>query len=198
MDTFIQFAPERQRQLCQAAGDSIGLDATSIEKDFWVCWTLRELFSLPGSGRFLTFKGGTSLSKGWKLIERFSEDVDVVIDQDFLGFGGDHAPDRASSRKQAAARLESLRDGCQRHIREVLQPALDRRFGERLSRGTKWKLESDPADIDQQTPLFEYPSAFAAGTYLLPVVKIELGARSDTEPSLTPEIQPYISDVFSR
>ena len=128
MDAFIKFTPERQRRLCEAAGDIIGLDASSIEKDFWVCWTLRELFNLPESGTGLTFKGGTSLSKGWKLIERFSEDIDVVIDRDFLGFGGDHAPDRASSRKQTEARLENLRSECQKHIHKVLQPALDRPF----------------------------------------------------------------------
>ncbi len=196
MDAFIQLTAERQRRLCEAAGDSIGLDASSIEKDFWVCWTLRELFSLANSGPFLTFKGGTSLSKGWKLIERFSEDIDVVIDRDFLGFGGDQAPDRAPSRKQTEARLEGLRSECQKHIRHVLHPALDRLFRERLSQNLTWKLEIDTADKDQQTLLFEYPSAFAAGTYLLPVVKIELGARSDTEPSLTPEIQPYIADAL--
>lgn len=196
MDAFIQFAPERQRDLLEAAGDIIGLDASSIEKDFWVCWTLRELFNLPKSGPVLTFKGGTSLSKGWKLIERFSEDIDLVIDRDFLGFGGDNAPDRATSRKQSETRLESLSSECQKHIHEVLQPALDRLFHQHLPKGLPWKLELDPADKDQQTLLFEYPSAFAAGTYLLPVVKIELGARSDIEPALTPEIQSYIAEAL--
>ena len=163
MDAFIKFTPERQRRLCEAAGDIIGLDASSIEKDFWVCWTLRELFNLPESGTGLTFKGGTSLSKGWKLIERFSEDIDVVIDRDFLGFGGDHAPDRASSRKQTEARLENLRSECQKHVHKVLQPGLDLLFRQHLPAGLTWKLELDPADKDQQTLLFEYPSAFASG-----------------------------------
>ena len=49
----------------------------TIEKDFWVCWTLKKLFNLPEWGSHLTFKGGTSLSKGWALIERFSEDIDI-------------------------------------------------------------------------------------------------------------------------
>ena len=94
MDIFLKLTAERRRQLCQAAGDAIGLDAPSIEKDFWVCWTLRELFSIPQFGPHLTFKGGTSLSKGWKLIERFSEDIDVVINREYLGFGRDRAPDQ--------------------------------------------------------------------------------------------------------
>lgn len=86
MDTFVGWDAARRRAAYETAGDSKGLDAGSIEKDFWVCWILRELFSLPTLGGHLTFKGGTSLSKGWKLIERFSEDVDVVIDRNFLGF----------------------------------------------------------------------------------------------------------------
>ena len=75
MDAFLKLGAERQRQLCEAAGDTMGLDAASVEKDFWVCWTLKELFALKNSGPHLTFKGGTSLSKGWKLIDRFSEDI---------------------------------------------------------------------------------------------------------------------------
>lgn len=78
---------------------------------------------LPISGPHLTFKGGTSLSKGWKLIQRFSEDLDVVIDRDYLGFGGDRSPESASSHKQRAKRIDELKDACQRHIRDVLLPA---------------------------------------------------------------------------
>jgi predicted nucleotidyltransferase component of viral defense system len=196
MDTFIQLSVEQRRRLCQLAGDSMGLDAQSIEKDFWVCWTLRELFGLAGSGRFLTFKGGTSLSKGWKLIERFSEDIDVVIDRDFLGFGGEQAPDKAVSGKQRGRRLEALQMACQKHIQERLRPSLTRDFEERLPQHLKWKLDSDSADQDGQTLLFEYPTVFPAGGYLRPVVKIELGARSDTEPSATPEIRPYIAEAL--
>ena len=64
----------RVRDGNEQAGAELGLPAASIEKDFWVCWILKELFSLPDIGEHLTFKGGTSLSKGWGLIRRFSED----------------------------------------------------------------------------------------------------------------------------
>ncbi len=76
MDIFVALPGAQRRALCEQAGQLLGLDAASVEKDFWVCWTLRELFALPEYGPHLTFKGGTSLSKGWKLIERFSEDID--------------------------------------------------------------------------------------------------------------------------
>jgi len=59
-----------------------------VEKDFWVCWTLKRIFSLDGIGDTLLFKGGTSLSKVHGLIRRFSEDIDVSIHREFLGFSG--------------------------------------------------------------------------------------------------------------
>lgn len=79
----------------QQVDAEMGLQALSVEKDFWVCWTLRELFAVPDVGSHLTFKGGTSLSKAWKLIERFSEDIDIIVDKDVLGFGGEASPDKA-------------------------------------------------------------------------------------------------------
>jgi hypothetical protein len=195
VDTFLAFPDARRRGLCEQAGQLLGLDAASIEKDFWVCWTLRELFALPDIGTHLTFKGGTSLSKGWKLIERFSEDIDVVIDRSFLGFGGDHSPESAPSNKQRDQRLEDLRAGCQRMIQDALAPSLARWIGEKVSPAT-WRLEDDPDDGDRQTLLFSYPAALAGRSYVRPVVKIELGARSDTDPSEVPTIQPYIAEAI--
>lgn len=195
MDAFLAMADTRRRALCEEAGQLLGLDATSVEKDCWVCWTLRELFALPELGRHLTFKGGTSLSKGWKLIERFSEDIDVVIDRVFLGFGGDRSPENAPSNKQRAQRLEDLRVACQLAIRDVLAPALAKRIGSALG-NSAWQLEDDSADGDGQTLLFTYPPAVRSGGYIRPVVKIELGARSDTDPSMMPEIVPYIAEAL--
>jgi hypothetical protein len=85
--------------ICEQAGNTLGLPHVSIEKDFWVCWILREMFSIPGWGDNLTFKGGTSLSKCWGLIKRFSEDIDLVIDKGFLGFGSGERPEDAPSIK---------------------------------------------------------------------------------------------------
>ena len=79
MDAFLQMPTDERRLLCEQAETKLGLRAGSIEKDYWVCWTLRELTNLAEWGEHLTFKGGTSLSKAWKLIDRFSEDIDVVI-----------------------------------------------------------------------------------------------------------------------
>ncbi|MEI7733496.1 MAG: nucleotidyl transferase AbiEii/AbiGii toxin family protein [Verrucomicrobiota bacterium] len=196
MDSYLRAPLARRRRFCEEAQSRLGLPAESIEKDFWVCWTLRELFALPQSGSLLTFKGGTSLSKGWKLIQRFSEDIDVVIDRDALGFGGEQAPQHLGiSNKERDRRLEALRSACQNHIRTLLTPELRARFHRGLADST-WTLEHDPDDKDAQTLLFRYPAIFSDSRYLRPVVKIELGARSDTEPVAQPQIQPYLCEAL--
>jgi len=189
----LALTPEDRRIACLQVEERMGLQAASVEKDFWVCWTLRELTRLPGIGEHLTFKGGTSLSKGWGLIERFSEDIDIVVSRDLLGFGGDASPDRAPSNKQRRKRLDELRDKCRKWVQGTLMQALKTRIHATL--GDKgWKLEVDPEADDGQCVLFHYPAAFAdAAAYVPPRVKIELGARSDDWPDESREIQPYLS-----
>jgi Nucleotidyl transferase AbiEii toxin, Type IV TA system len=195
MDTFIRFSEDERRTYCNEAQAVLGLPPASVEKDFWVCWTLRELFDLPEIGSHLTFKGGTSLSKAWKLINRFSEDIDIVIDREVLGFGGDASPDRASSRKQLNKRLSSLKDACRNFVQGEILTTLRERIESDLGDSREWSLEIDPDAEDGQCLLFSYPGVFPGG-YIRPVVKIELGARSDTEPSEVVSIQPHLSDAF--
>ena len=197
MDGFLKMSSTERRLTCIQVEERMRLQAASVEKDFWVCWILRELFTLPGIGPHLTFKGGTSLSKAWKLIERFSEDIDLVVDKQALGFGGDASPDQAPSKKQRKLRLEALMDACRRWVQETLQPALAARIGAALG-PDGWKLEVDPDMEDGQCLLFHYPGVFApteAG-YVRPVVKIELGARSDDWPNQEKALQPYVAEAF--
>lgn len=195
MDAFLNLAPAERQQICEAVAVDLSLSPASVEKDFWVCWTLRELFTLPGMGEHLTFKGGTSLSKGWRLIQRFSEDIDVVIDRQALGFEGERSPEAATGSNERRRRLDALRVACQAHIRDALRPALERRLHERIGGMGAWTLADDPNDPDQQTLLFSYPTSLEVPRYLRPDVKIELGARSDIDPSAQPVIQPYIADA---
>ncbi|MDO8975047.1 nucleotidyl transferase AbiEii/AbiGii toxin family protein [Reyranella sp.] len=197
MNAFLALPAPRRQLAFQQVDETMGLQAVSVEKDFWVCWTLRELFTLPDIGNHLTFKGGTSLSKAWKFIQRFSEDIDLVVDKDVLSFAGDAAPDRAPSSNQRKARLEKLMDACRAWVQGRLQPALAARITEALG-GPGWTLEVDSEMPDGQCLLFHYPSVFAAGTagYVRPVVKIELGARSDDWPGEGKSIQPYVIEQF--
>lgn len=190
MDAFIGLPAERRRLICEEAGNALGLAPASVEKDFWVCWTLRELFGLPGWGEHLAFKGGTSLSKGWRLINRFSEDIDVVISREFLGFAGD----KLSNKNQ-----KKLVKTCSARIHSELLPALTQHFQQRIPTNAKWSLvpASKEEDPDQQTLLFEYPRTFNENVaYIQPVVRIEMGARSATEPVESPALQPYICEAL--
>lgn len=147
MNGYLELAAERRRVVCEQAQAVLNLPAASLEKDYWVCWTLRELFGIPEWGRSLTFKGGTSLSKCWGLIDRFSEDIDIVIDKDFLGFGGDASPENAPSKKQVRRRLETMKEATQQRIHSELLPVLRTRIDATLSRSDEWNLEAASEDV---------------------------------------------------
>lgn len=196
MDAFLGLSERERRNLCQETGAAIGIEASSVEKDFWICWILRELFALPDLGRHLTFKGGTSLSKGWKLIERFSEDIDVVVDRESLGFGGQRSPEAATGTKERQRRLDALAVASQECVNGAVRTALDASLRTRMPKDLGWELLQDDEAEDQQSLLFRYPALYGGAGYLNPVVRLEFGARSDTDPSAAPEIQPYISEYF--
>src|SRR5207247_2101860 len=114
MDDFVKLNPEERRIFFEGTATPRNIQAQIVEKDFWVCCTLKELFQLPVIGEHLIFKGGTSLSKVFKVIERFSEDIDVSIDRGFLGFGGTNEPEmgaRAFCHAQAFFGCPSTRLG---------------------------------------------------------------------------------------
>lgn len=197
MNSFISMPPERRTLICDQTAARVGLPQHTIEKDFWVSWTLRELFRMPEWGGHLTFKGGTSLSKGWKLIERFSEDIDIVVGRDALGFDRAEAPDQAPSGKQRKKRLDALKAACQECVHGPVQNKLRSIIQETVPESIEWTLEIDPNDNDNQTLLFKYPTVYPDPQAYLPRrVKIEMGARSDTDPSEKIHIQPMVAEAF--
>jgi hypothetical protein len=200
MDTVLQLSQRHRVELFESAALKTGMDAVIVEKDFWVCWTLKELFALAAMGEHLIFKGGTSLSKVFNLIERFSEDIDVSMDRSFLGFGGAMEPEAGASNKEKQRRIEALRAACQKKISGELLPALETAIRAKVGRAEKWSLRSDDEDPDQQTLLFEYPTSFPpdATGYIARTVKIEMGARADHWPSETKTITPYVAEQFPK
>ena len=121
MYEFMRLPVSERRLACLKVAETKKLQAGSVDKDFWVCLTLRELVALADIGKHITFKGGTSLSKAWSLIERFSEDIDLVIDKAALGFGGDASPDRAGSNKRRRRRLDELVAACRDYVQGTLK-----------------------------------------------------------------------------
>jgi len=180
-----------------------GVANTIIEKDFWVCWTLKRLFeSQEKDAPALIFKGGTSLSKAFGAIRRFSEDIDLSFDRADLGYTGDLAPEKEGiSKKQAGKLIEKLVGAVEQHIAEQLLPVLRAAIAKHLGEPTKgeWSLEIDAND--RQTVNFHYPAALSKEeydgmAYITPRVKLEFGARGDPWPTEEKTIRPYAADDF--
>src|ERR1017187_4128559 len=124
MDAFAKLNAQERRIFFEGTATPRNMQGPIIEKDFWACWTLKALFGLPTIGEHLIFKGGTSLSKVFKVIQRFSEDIDVSINRSFLGFGGENEPEAGASNKEKQRRIEALKAACQRKIGGDLLTAL--------------------------------------------------------------------------
>lgn len=194
MQKFLAQDSAVQRQALQQTAAANRMSAMAVEKDFWVCWTLERLYQLPGIGEHLTFKGGTSLSKVWELIQRFSEDIDLVLDKAWLGIGDTDDPEAATTPSQRKRRLKVVEEKTLERITGTLLPALQDRFRNDLP-SQSWSLEQDPAD--PQTLHFQYPRLIEGEAgYLSTVVKIELGTRSEPAPSQVRPIQAEVAKAF--
>ncbi len=187
-------------ELFRASAAKRGLSRLVIEKDFWVCWTLQRLFALDPPPARLIFKGGTSLAKVFRVIERFSEDIDISVDRNDLGFGGNSDPSAVESGKRREKRLDSLANACREFIRHSLLPRLRDSFGEVLGRRGDWDLYYADDVPDEQTLIFQYPStessAPALPAYIRPMVRVEFGARSDHWPACDGRVVAYAAEDF--
>ncbi|MDZ7753189.1 MAG: nucleotidyl transferase AbiEii/AbiGii toxin family protein [Gammaproteobacteria bacterium] len=177
----------------------LGTVSQNIEKDFWVCWTLDALFNgLKDGGPRLLFKGGTSLSKGFGLINRFSEDIDITVFRDDIGEPATIEELDALSGKKRRARLDAIKDACKTYISGPLHAELTLILQDRLQAAgfdtSVPRVEADDADPDGQTLLIWYPAATPRSDYVRAAIKIESGAKSALDPNSEVPIKPYVDD----
>jgi predicted nucleotidyltransferase component of viral defense system len=192
---------ERRLELFRETAARRSLPVQLIEKDFWVCWSLHRLFSrmadLPAT---LLFKGGTSLSKVFGAIDRFSEDVDLSLNREGLGFDDERDPYMAASKKQSRRLIDELTERCVGEIRDSVLPMLDEDFASILNTSgeSSWSLEI--STHDPQTILFTYPRGRSEGSsatgYVQPQVRLEIGARSDHWPVIEGVVESYAATEF--
>lgn len=180
----------------RTASEIMNMPFEIIEKDYWVVWILERLFSLEKLKSHLTFKGGTSLSKIYRLIDRFSEDIDLSIERGFFGFGSPDGPENAPSKKKQQAILDNLAKTCSSYVQAHLLEDLKNALAVKLGTNEGWLLFPDPEDHNAQTLLFEYPSKTPKIGYIRPLVKIEIGARSEHWPVSEHQIQSYAKDAL--
>lgn len=199
MSHFWLMDSEQRRTAFEQGGAQKGWVASSIEKDYWVYYTLRHLFNMPELDGHLTFKGGTSLSKAWGLIDRFSEDIDLTIGRELLGYVGANAPENAGTSSKQGKLLKALRKAAGEYVRNTVFPSLEERISGELE-NQAWGLSLDADDLDRQTILFEYPTLFEdrASGYIRPRVKIEFGARADPWPASKCSITPIVGELFNQ
>lgn len=190
---------ERQQAFEEATARSTTIkNPIIIEKDFWVCWTLNQIFSNTDLSPHVIFKGGTSLSKCYNMIERFSEDIDLTLCKKYIGIDEGNDPAKELSRKQRDKRLEELSVKVRDKVSSEIKPLLITVFKTNLSgyfKDSDWQLTLD--EEDDQSLVFHYPSCFPKKTdeYIQSAVKLEFGARGDMSPFEYKKVTPYCQQL---
>ena len=171
------------------------LSEAVVEKDFWVCWTLKQLFAIDALRDRLLFKGGTSLSKINHAINRFSEDIDLAVDYVALGFTGDRDPRREGlSKTKRAAILAEMMTACQQYIGSEFIEVLRGRCEEILGNGENWTLAV--SEQDRNIVRFQYPSAAPTLDYIKPQVILELGTHAEFVPRDRFTVRAFAAEEF--
>ena len=189
MTKFLEENLEEQETAYTSFATNLGLIPLILEKDAWVCWALDALFTI-GDGVQMAFKGGTSLSKVYNAISRFSEDIDVTIAYESLD-SAINPFDQTLSSKERKRQASAMIDRYRQYVREVIEPHFKKLLTSQFP-GRDWKLEILE---DGEILNFYYPAAVKVGGelgYVDQVVKLEFGGRNATTPTETHRVIPYI------
>jgi len=190
---FLELPNEERRLYFEQAAANRGLSAIVLEKDFWVCWLLGVLFRSEFR-ESLVFKGGTSLSKVFRVIERFSEDIDLSVSPALLGL-----PEAGTSRNQADKWMTLAESVCAEAVRKQFQPVLEAIAKSILGQSNRGEWFEFMTDATSGSPnlLFHYPSGQPAGfDYLRRTVKLEFGSLTDQQPVGRHAITPWLIDAL--
>ncbi|MGA2082613.1 MAG: nucleotidyl transferase AbiEii/AbiGii toxin family protein [Holophaga sp.] len=176
-----------------------GILPVIVEKDFWVCWILGRIFECPAMAPGVVFKGGTSLSKVFGVIQRFSEDADLSVSPNFLGFT-EAELDEAPSTTARLKRMKALGKACEECVAQRFQPALEAAVAEILGPPVPpvpWLRFEIDSVAGTPNLWFNYPSVLPqAGGYIAKQVKLELGSLTSQQPTGNHVIQPMLADVL--
>ena len=190
MKRIAQLSATERNDLFTNTASKMGLNSAIIEKDFWVCWILDYLFHRSAWKNNLAFKGGTSLSKAYSLIERFSEDIDLILDWRILGYTANEPWEERSNTQQDRFNKEAL--GKTEHfLREQFLPLIRRDLSDELGREVNMQID----ETDGQTILFSYPHDFAEQT-ILQHIRLEVGALAAWTPAQMKTITPYAAEQY--
>jgi hypothetical protein len=189
MNKFIDLSAAQQIRYFDNLSLQYNLSSIAIEKDWWITAVLRALFALPYA-EHLSFKGGTSLSKCYNLIERFSEDIDIAVNRGFLGFDGKLSKTQINDKLRRAA--------CS-FVRDKLQFDIAKEFENQGINSDLFTVEVNITPITTTDPEIieiHYKSLFPESNYVKPIVKIEVSGRSMNEPLQKIDLQSIVDKEF--
>lgn len=192
MKNIAQLSESERSELFRNTASKMGLNDAIVEKDFWVCYTLDYLFHRCQWKKSITFKGGTSLSKAFNLIRRFSEDIDLILDWRVLGYGMNEPWENRSKTKQDIFNKEANKRA-EDFLREQFCPTIRSDLSEELNCEANIYIDKN----DKQTINFSYPCLFTNAS-TLQVIRLEIGALAAWTPATIAKIQPYAATYYPK
>lgn len=189
---FLKLSSDERRLYIEQAAIQRNVSPIIMEKDFFVCWLLSILFDSEFSDS-LVFKGGTSLSKVFGAIDRFSEDIDLSLSPTFL-----ELPETATNRSQADKWMKKAEVACEIAVQTEIMPILEASTLGMLGKNEQARFEflKDP-HTNSPVLLFHYPSSLPTGfDYIKRAVKLEFGSLTDQQPTGYHTIRPWIAEIF--
>lgn len=187
-ETYLSLTQKEQAQILRSLSTNpdIKRDAILLEKDVWICWALELLFKMPNQLP-MAFKGGTSLSKAFRVIDRFSEDVDITIDYKAFNCGDPFSEGMSKTKiKNISLQLRSM---VTQYIKDIIKPYYEKVISEQFSENTP----TIELDDDGETLHLHYPSVIKQKSgYVTDSIQLEFGGRNLTIPN---EIQVIMTDI---
>ncbi len=184
---------DEQKILFLNTGEKLGIKPFIIEKDYWVCYILNYLFNKCQYKNFLIFKGGTSLSKAYNAIKRFSEDIDLILDYEVIDFKKEILYEDRSNNQQTKFNEEIIKISS-KFLEEKLLPLMIKDLEKDLE--MKLNIYMDDSDKDRCTIIFKYPSNFSNYNYIKPEIKLEIGPLADKSNASYVYITSYIEKAY--
>lgn len=186
---WINLTDEQKLQVLKQVENAIGLPAFMVEKDWWVCVILKAVFQSRYADSII-FKGGTSLSKAYHLIDRFSEDIDLIIDRHLLGF------DELDSKSQIKELRKSSGGFIIHEFREELINQLDQLGIDRKLYGIRYNDHIDDTSDPNTLEIYYQTVVPTDNAYIQQRVLLEMGARSLTEPFETKSVISFLDHHY--
>jgi len=186
MEKVATLPSEERAELFRETATRRGISNAVAEKDFWVCWSIAKLFDDQHLAPKILFKGGTSLSKVFRLIERFSEDIDLILDWREIT---NKNPEEQRSRTKQDQFNKQLQTAAQEYIRDQLLPLCQQLLAPVV------QVELDPSD--PHVISVKYPASFSE-TYIRPEIRLEIGPLAIWTPNERYEITPYCAEEFPK